>query len=227
MTEPVLDTPQTRTHDGRTMIGHVVICAGDDDVVAVWQVNTAGTNTGAWTFPAASVRTDPVVARRLLDQCVRRAPAAWDPSVAITTLRAAEGAAAVAGRDWGGVAVTVPAVLAEIAAVRAGLDKRIAEERQVKKNTVPAEWEADIPDPVPATAEELRAYARLVAPPGGGAVQEALLTAALLRWSLRRWRENMTVLGRRDYLQHTFGRPRALPAEWEKRLADAYAADAW
>lgn len=221
-----LDAPPTRTRDGRTMIGHVVVCRGADragvDVVAVWQVNTACTGTGAWVVPAADALTNPEVARGLLNHCARRALTAWAPGATIPLLHALAQAAGTTPRDWAATAVTIPGVLADIAVVRAAYDKRIAEEREHRKNIVPANWAVDIPDPVPATADELREHARLVRLPGGAATSDALLTAGLLRWSLSRWRENMIVLGRRKYLQESFGRPRLLPAAWETRLADAY-----
>lgn len=118
--------------------------------------------------------------------------------------------------------VTVPAALTEIGAVRSGYDKRITEERHAKKNIVGPEWAIDIPDSIPATAEEFRVYAGLARQPGCPAVQEALLTTSLVRWCVQRWKDNMTVLGRRDYLQQSFGHTRTLPTDWETHLADAY-----
>lgn len=218
MTEPrfPLAGPPTRARDGRTMIGHVVVCRDGHDI-AVWQTNTLGENTGAWV--TSDALEDPEVARRLLNVCARRALTAWAPDLSV--VRALERVAGAPARDW--AAVAIPDVLAEVAEVRAALDKRIAEERQVRKNTVLADWAVDIPDPVPATADELREHARLVRQPGPPAVVEALLTTSLLRWSLARWNENMTVLGRRDYLKRDFGPARSLPPQLEARLADAYA----
>lgn len=217
----------TRAHDGRTMIGHVVVWRGQDehgsDVIAVWQVNTACASTGAWVMPSATAFSDPSAARKVLDLCAQRALTTWDPSAKLPILSALAQVAAVTTQDWAATAVAVPKILAEVAAVRAANDKRIAEERQHRKNIVQAEWMVDIPDPIPATAEEFREYARLVRPPGASAVGEALLTASLLRWCRLRWQENMLMLGRREYLQQYFGRPRLLPAAWETRLADAYA----
>jgi len=200
------------------MIGHVVVCQDGHDV-AIWQTNTVGDNTGAWV--ASDALEDPGVARRLLNVCARRALTAWAPDPSV--LRALEEVAGAPARDWAATAVAIPDVLAEVAAVRADYDKRIAEELQVKTNLVPAEWAVDIPDPMPATAEELREYARLVRPPGAPAAADALLTTSLLRWSLARWSDNMTVLSRRKYLQRDFGPPRSLPPMLEARLADAYA----
>lgn len=229
MTETNLpvDPVVTRTHDGRTMIGHVVVCRGQDehggDAIAVWQVNAACVNTGAWVVPAATAFGDPSAARTVLGLCAQRALTAWDPAVTMPSLDALEGVAGAAARDWSATAVAVPEILVEIAGVRAAYDKRIAEERQHRKNITQAEWVVDIPDPVPATADGLREYARLVRPRGAFVVEEALLTASLLRWCRSRWQENMLVLGRREYLQQHFGQPQLLPPVWEARLADANA----
>lgn len=220
MTEPSvpLAGPPTRARDGRTLIGHVVVCRDGHDI-AVWQTNTVGENTGAWV--TSDALEDPEVARRLLTVCARRALTAWAPDASV--LRALEQVAGAPARDWAATAVAIPDVLAEVAEVRAAYDKRIAEERQVNKNLTPAEWAVDIPDPVPATADELREYARLVRQPGAPATAEALLTTSLLRWSLARWNDNMTVLGRREYLKRDFGPARPIPPKLETRLADAYA----
>ena len=51
----------TRAGDGRTMIGHVIICragSGHDDAIAVWHLDTEGSRTGAWVKPAEMAMTD-------------------------------------------------------------------------------------------------------------------------------------------------------------------------
>jgi DNA polymerase III subunit epsilon len=222
-----LDAPPTRADDGRTMIGHVIVSRGADedgvDVIAVWQVNTEGTSTAAWTVPAADALTDADFASGLLDRTAGRALAGWDVRAATELLTDLARVAGRVQRDWAASAVTVPSVLSEIATVRADYAKAVTEERQLKRNVAAVEWEVEVPDPLPLTPDGLRRHAGLARPPGAPVIGEVLLTADLLRWSVARWQETMTVLGRREYLQRTFGRPRQLPPGWEARLADAHA----
>lgn len=224
--DPQPTAPPTRTADGHTMTGHVVVSRGADehgaDVVAVWHVNTEGVSTGAWTRPADAL-TDAESARRLLALTARRSLAGWTLDPASDLLTELARVAGVEPRDWAATGVTVPAALAEIATVRAGFDKVIAEERRHRPNLVPAEWMVDLPDPVPATPDGLRRHARLVRPPAAPVIADVLLIADLLRWSVSRWKDTMTVLGRREYLQRTFGPPHQLPPGWETRLAGAWA----
>lgn len=210
MTAP-LDAPPTRAHDGRTMIGHSVVTRGADEhgteSVAVWQVDTAGASTGAWVVPAH----DPAAVRGVLRQTARRALVVWDQ--AGTGFGPGEGPTVV---------LALPALLAEITTVRTALVKRVDEEREARRSIVPVEWQVEVPDPVPPTADALRRYAGLVLPPAAPVVAEALRTAALLRWAVRCWQETMTVLARRTTLRREFGPVRHLPESWESRLADAH-----
>jgi hypothetical protein len=217
----------TRAGDGRTMIGHVIVCrAGADgnDAVAVWHFSTEGLRTGAWVVPAARVFADAEAARSLLTRCTPRALLAWDPAEAITTLRALEDAAGAPRTDWAACAVAIPDALAEVADLRAAYTKRVAEEKATKKNIIDLDWPIGLPDPLPDTPDKLQRLARfgrLAAPTA--AATEALRVSRLAEWVVQRWRENAVALGRRDYLRATFGQPTVLPPKWETRLADAYA----
>jgi hypothetical protein len=217
----------TRAGDGRTMIGHVIVCrarADEEDAVAIWHLSTEGLKTGAWVTSAAAAFADAETARSLLTRCTQRALLAWDPAEAITTLRALEEVADAPRTDWGACAVAIPDLLVEVADIRAAYTKRVAEEKATKKNIVDLDWPIDLPDPLPNTAEEfqrLARFAQLVAPTAAAA--EALRISRLAEWLVQRWRENAVALGRRDYLRATFGQPTVLPPTWETRLADAYA----
>lgn len=217
----------TRAGDGRTMLGHVIVCragAGEDDAVAVWDLSTEGMRTGAWVKPASAAFTDADTARGILGLCARKALIAWNPGTAIETLRSLEEVAGVPRTDWGACALAIPELLADIAEARAAYAERVAEEKAGKKNIVDLEWATSLPDPVPDTPERLERFARLgdLSAPSPAAT-EALRTSRLAGWVVQRWRENAVVLGRRDYLRATFGGPTVLPPRWEARLADAYA----
>ncbi|MFT7837510.1 DUF6218 family protein [Saccharothrix sp. BKS2] len=216
----------TRTGDGRTMVGHVIVCragSGEDDTIALWHLDTEGLRTGAWVKPAAVALADAGTARSLLGLCERKALLAWGPTGAVTALRALEEVAGVAHTDRGACAVTIPELLAEIAGIRAAFAKRVAEEKAVKKSIVELEWAIDLPDPLPATVEQLErltGFGELVAPTE--AATEALRISRLGGWVVQRWRETAVALGR-AYLRATFGQPTVLAPRWESRLADAYA----
>lgn len=139
----------TKAHDGRTMVGHVVVTPGCDehaeDAVAVWQVATVRTAFEKHTNEMASDR-----------------------------------------------------------------------------DITPIEWPVDLPDHIPSTVEEMWWATRLELPLSSPVTQAALTTAALARWTVQRWQETMTALGRRRYLREAFGPQRVLPPAWETRLADAY-----
>lgn len=219
--------PLTRAGDGRTMIGHVVVCRGggpgDVDALAVWHVDTGGARTGAWIVPVAEAFGDPAAARRLLASCRRRAVLAWDPADPIAILRELERTAAAPPEDWAASAVSIPFAPAEVASVRAACEKRVAEEQGRNKDIEDLEWEVALPDPLPGTPEELHRSTRqavVVAPTR--VATAALVTGRLAGWVVRRWRETAGALGRRDYLRAEFGEPTVLAPEWERRVADAY-----
>ncbi|RLK55181.1 DUF6218 family protein [Actinokineospora cianjurensis] len=216
----------TRAGDGRTMIGHVVVCragSGQDDSIAVWHLDTEGTRTGAWVNPAAVALTEPETARLVLSLCKRKAVLAWDLAEVVELLRELEQTAGVASTNWGDCGVTLPVLLSEVAGIRASYAKRVAEEKASKKSIADLEWSIDLPDPLPATVEQLEHLARvgnLVAPTESAT--EALRISRLGGWIVQRWRETTVALGR-SYLRETFGQPTVLAPMWEARLADAYA----
>lgn len=209
------------------MIGHAVIGRGTgedgDEVIAVWNVDTEGTGTGAWVYPASRVLHDPDLARTMLSFCARRSVAAWDTAPAIATLTDLERSAGIEARDWAATAVALPDVLAEVGAIRSAFEKRVAEVRATKPGIVALEWTVDILDPVPADAEVFRRFAHITRQPGAEAIQEVLLTARMMAWCVRRWRETAAALSLRDYLHQTFGPARSLPPAWEARLTAAFA----
>jgi hypothetical protein len=217
----------TRAHDGRTMIGHVVLCHGHDSTnhesVAVWHVNTDGIGTGAWIVPIILSDPDPAVARRILRLSLQRAVVAWEPAHTIALLTTLREAASVARPDWSDSAVALPDALGEIVLTRSAYEKQTVDEQLVKKHIVPIEWPVDLPDHAPATEDDLWTESRLVLPETSPVARAALRTTMLARWSVLRWQETMTALGRRIYLKQTFGPPCQLPPHWESRLADAYA----
>ncbi|SER66044.1 DUF6218 family protein [Actinokineospora terrae] len=216
----------TRAGDGRTMIGHVVVCragSGQEESIAIWHLDTEGARTGAWVTPAAEAMTEPETSLRMLSLCKRKAVLAWDLAEAIETLRALEQVADVAPTNWNDCGVTLPELLSEVADTRTSYAKRVAEEKASKKSIADLEWSIDLPDPLPATVEQLEHLARvgnLVAPTESAT--EALRISRLGGWIVQRWRETTVALGR-PYLRDTFGQPTVLAPTWEARLADAYA----
>lgn len=225
-TERATGAIPTRAADGRTMIGHVIVCQGRDDdnqdAIAAWHVDTEGSNTGAWVIPVRVLNTDPVAARTLLHTCLRRAVTAWDPTETLAVLSTLERVAHVATCDWIGSALALPDMLAEIGDIRSDFEKRILDEQLVKKNVIPLEWDIDLPDPIPLTADDLRKAARLIQQHTCPAAQEALLLSSLVRWCVQRWRETLTILKRRDYIQPLVKKFGVLPPRWERHVADAY-----
>ncbi len=232
----VIEAPQhsplgllpTRTGDGRTMIGHVVVARAEEpdgqDILAIWQVDTEGLRTGAWVNPAADDLADAEAARKALARCRKRALLAWNPTDAIRTLNELEQVAEAPTTDWHARVCAIPELLAEIGSIRAAYQERIAQEQAVKKNVAPLEWQLAWPDPLPDSPEGLQQVARfapLEAPTK--AATDALLIGRLAAWVVQRWRETAVVLSRRDYLRSTFGQPTVLPPAWEAKLADAFA----
>lgn len=224
---PLGESPPTRAHDGRTMIGHVVVAhalAGEPgESVALWHLDTRGASTGAWVTPVRVSDADPVAARRLLQLCLCRSVVAWCPDEATTVLSALADAANVTTADWRGSAIALPDAIQELALTRTACEKRTNDERAVKKHTTSIEWPVDVPDPLPATIEGLLTITRYAVPPSGPAAEAALGTSAVVRWSVRRWGETMAAVRRREYLRRDLGPVRHLPPVWETRLADAYA----
>jgi len=215
----------TRAGDGRTMVGHVIVCragSGQDDTIAIWHLDTEGMRTGAWVKPAATALTEAETARSLLNLCKQKALLAWAPSEAVNTLRALEEVAGVSRTDWSACAVAIPGLLAEVADIRAAYTKRVAEEKAVKKNILDLEWAIDLPTPLPTTIEHFERLTRLrelIAPTA--AATEALRIARSGGWVVQRWRETAAALSR-AYLRAAFGQPTVLAPKWEARLADAY-----
>jgi Family of unknown function (DUF6218) len=216
----------TRAVDGRTMIGHTVVCQGqgdDQDLIAVWHVSTEGINTGAWTLPVSAVYEDPRTARMLLDRCLRHAIVAWEPSIPVALLSTLELAANVGARDWSTSVIALPQLLSEIDEIRSTLEKLVVDEQQSKKNVVALEWAVDLPDPLPADANEFQRFAGLIGSSGCPVVQEALQLSNLVRWCIQRWQETLTMARRRACLQQSLEELGVLPPRWESHLADAYA----
>jgi hypothetical protein len=217
----------TQTADGRTMIGHVVVCLGrnesDEPAVAVWHVNTAGTSVGAWVLPFDPAAPDPVVARTVLQLCLRRAVTAWDPAHTAVSLAEFEQAAHVEASPWLESAIALPELLDDISLTRSAYEKWTAAEQQVKKSVVAIEWPVDLPEHLATTAEGLSRQIRLTLPETSPVGRDALLLSNLVGWAVQRWQESMTMLRRRRFLLREFGRPTQLSPRWETRLADAYA----
>ncbi|MPZ83284.1 MAG: hypothetical protein GEV28_23980 [Actinophytocola sp.] len=208
------------------MIGHVVVCHGSDseshESVAVWHVDTNGIGTGAWVMPITMSDPDLSIARKLLQLVRQRAIVGWDPTRAVAILTALGEAASLTTPDWSRSTVALPDALGEIGLTRSAYEKRTIDEQLVKSNIVSIEWPVELPEQVPATEDDFWQECHLVLPQASPVAQAALRTTMLVSWSVQRWRETMTALGRRDYLKTTFGRQRRLPPRWETRLADAY-----
>ena len=224
-----LGSVPTKTMDGRTMIGHVVVCHGrnkdNTETVAVWHVNTAGRSVGAWMMPVNLARPDPEAARKVLQLCLRRAVTAWNPAHALSILAVLEKSAGVTAPPWHETTVAIPEILSEISLTRLFCEKRTTAERQAKKHLVDIEWPVDVPELLPATADGFQQHIKLTLPKTSPVGQEALLLSNLVHWAVQRWQENMTALRRRRYLQRDLGQPSQLPSGWETRLADAYASN--
>lgn len=224
--DPGLQPAPTKTTDGRTMIGYVVVCEGFDEnfesAVAVWHVNTAGVSVGAWVVPLDLAMPEPAAARTILQLCLRRAVMAWDTGEALSILTTLERTAGVTGLPWSESMITLPDMLEEIRLTRSAYEKQTAAERQMNKKIATIDWPVELPLQLPATANDLRQIIHLALPETSPVAHNALLTSNLVRWTLQRWQETMNALKRRRYLQRDFGPPSQLPVAWETRLADAY-----
>ena len=209
------------------MIGHAIVCEGQDEngqpAVAVWHVNTAGASVGAWVMPLDLAKPEPIAARTILQLCLQRAITAWDTAQALSILTALEAAAGVVRRPWSESLIALPDMLEDIRLTRSAYEKQTAAERQMKKNIATIEWPVEIPPQIPASATDLQRVIRMALPNTSPVAHNALLTSNLVRWAVQRWEETMTALKRRRYLQRDFGVPSQLPLSWETRLADAYA----
>lgn len=205
------------------MIGHVVlhhVVTQQEDVVALWYVDAEGTNTGAWIVPSEEAFADFATARRLVDLCADRLVIGWAPSLDL--VHKLEGVAGTSPRRWATMAI--PDALTEISDIRAACEKRVDEQRAENKAIVPLEWPVDVPDPLPATEEEMHRYAKLqassFAPDSAAGV---LLACRLVRWTVRRWQETAVALERRTYLKDEFGAPGVLPPQWLRAGTEAMA----
>lgn len=208
-TQPGLSA--TYAADGRAMIGHVVVCRAGGEV-AVAHLGTDGVTTGEWVAP---------VGESLLEHCAGRALLAWDVAEAVAVVREWQSAA---GRAEELVPVSLSEVLAEVAGARVAYARVVAEQQAAHQESGDLRWLVTLPEPLPATLEDLRRRARFVVPAGvSDAVARAKLICGLGEWVVRRWQENAAVLGRRAYLRAEFGEPSLLHPSWEERLADACA----
>ncbi|HEX6344151.1 DUF6218 family protein [Umezawaea sp.] len=210
MTQPGL--LPARSADGRTMIGHVVVCrtAGE---VAVAHLGVDGVTTGEWVAP---------VGESLLEHCAGRALLAWDTAEAVAVVR--EWALAEGLTEVNPVTVTLPEVVAEVAGARDAYAAVVAEQQASRLESGDLRWPVTLPDPLPATLEDLRRRARIVVPSDvSEAVAQARLICGLGEWVVRRWQENADVLDRREHLRAVFGEPSLLAPLWEERVAEAAA----
>ncbi|MEV6238141.1 DUF6218 family protein [Lentzea sp. NPDC051838] len=183
------------------MIGHFVlhhVVAGQEDVVAVWHINAEGDNTGAWIVPAQEAFTEYAAARRLVDLCADRLMIGWAPTFDL--VHKLEAIAGTAPRRW--TSLTIPDALAEISEIRSLCEKR-----------VPLEWQVDLPDPVPATEEEMHRYVNV----------SALSDSRLVRWTILRWQETASALRQHVCLKEEFGEPDVLPPHWFRAITEARA----
>jgi hypothetical protein len=219
--------PPITAHDGRTMIGHVVLATGLDaeerESIAVWHVSTNGLSTGAWILPIDLSHPDPATARAVLALCLRRAVIAWNPFEPLALLKELEHASSVAAPMWADTAIALPEIFDEVCALRSACEKRAMEERSSKKKVALITWPIALPEGPHTTEADLWNAVRLVLPRTNPVARDALRTANLIRWIVQRWRETTIALGRRPYLEREFGPVGHLAATWEQRLADAYA----
>jgi hypothetical protein len=201
-----------RTTDGRPVIGHVVVCRSAGQV-AVAHLGVDGVTTGEWVAP---------VGESLLEHCAGRALLAWDAAEAVAVVR--EWALADGLTDVSPVTVTLSEVLAEVAEARTGYADVVAQQQAARLESGDLRWTVTLPDPLPATLEELRRRARFVVPSDvPEAVAQVRLICGLGEWVVRRWQENAVALEKREYLRAKFGEPSLLAPRWEERLADACA----
>lgn len=205
------------------MIGHLVlrhVVTDDEDVVALWHVNAEGVNTGAWISSADEAFTDRTTARRLLDLCADRLLIGWAPSFDLVAKL--EAVAGTSPRRW--VQLAIPDALAEITDIRTACEKRVAERRAENKAIVPLEWQMDLPDPLPATEEEMHSYAGFRPPSfDPGVAAGVLMACRLVRWTALRWQETAIAIERRSYLKEAFGTPDVLSPQWFRVGTEAMA----
>ncbi|MGW5052422.1 DUF6218 family protein [Actinokineospora sp. NPDC004072] len=210
----VARTITTRAVDGRTMVGHVVLCR-DDEFVAVWQVSADGLATGAWVVPVAEAFGE--AAGWLVSCCAQRAVIDVDTRDAVGTLNELRAAAGVGGAQPR--VVSLVDGLAEISAIRTACAEAVAERKQAKG----VEWPVDLPAAAPTDLDGFRELARLPRPRADREIAaEALLRCALVGWVVQRWKETVTAVRRRSYLQE-LAVPALLPPRWEAVLCDAFA----
>ncbi|MGX7826955.1 DUF6218 family protein [Actinokineospora sp. 24-640] len=214
----VARTITTRAADGRTMIGHAVLCR-DADSVALWQVSTDGLATGAWVVPAEEAFGE--AAAWLVSCCAQRAVIDVDvePGLAVLAeLREAAGVTGPAPRS-----VSLVDAVAEIAAVRAQCEAAVAERKEANKAIQSLEWPLDLPAEAPTDLAGFRELARLPHPRAERAVAaEALSRCAVAGWVVQRWKETVSVMRRRNYLLELIGGPALLPPRWEAVLCEAF-----
>ncbi|GGS40842.1 DUF6218 family protein [Actinokineospora fastidiosa] len=211
---PVARTITTRAADGRTMIGHVVLCR-DDDFVALWQVSADGLATGAWVVPVEEALGD--AASWMVGCCAQRALIDVDPAGGVEILGELRKAAGVEG--------AAPRVVSlvdgyrEIVGIRAACAEAVAERKQAKA----VEWPVDLPEEAPTDLRGFQELARLPRPRADREVAaEALLRCAVTAWVLQRWKETVTAVRRRSYLQE-LAVPALVPPRWEAELCAAFA----
>ncbi|MFC7613735.1 DUF6218 family protein [Actinokineospora soli] len=210
---PLARTITTRAADGRTMIGHVVLCR-DDESLALWQVSADGLATGAWVVPVDEAFGDS--AGWLLSCCAQRAVVDVDVEPALGLMGELRKAAGVAGPPPR--AVRLGDALGEIADLRAACAEAVAE----RKGANAVEWPFDLPD-APADLAGFLAVAGLPLPRADRPVAaDALARCAVVGWVVQRWKETVTAVRRRSYLQDLVS-PALLPPRWEAALCDAFA----
>lgn len=216
-----------RTGDGRTMIGHAIIERGHDrdgiDSLAIWHVSTDGLRTGAWVVPSEKAFGDAATAERMLGILLRHAILTCGGD-SLTHVEGIETTAGAQPRPWRQDVVVLPEILAHIAITRTRLEAAVELRRKDNKRILPVAWKANIPQPVPATAAELRSLTQVHVPAVKSPVTHTALELAILTgWAIAQWQETLNVAARRSYLRDVLGPATALPPVWEARLANAFA----
>lgn len=205
--------------DGLPVRALAIVTESRGDVI-VWQVNMAGSPSGAWVHPA----DDPTTPLRVLWQCDRRALLSPGGAAVVESVaRIAKSAKVdVARSTLEARLCTVPNLLTATADARATYEAQLREGAETNgRRYAPLEWDTPVPSPIPDHQEALAAAASIRAF-DDPTVGEALNLAYLTKWAIGLWRDTERTRSRRRSLRNRYGPQQPLPACWRTRITSAY-----
>lgn len=216
---PVARAPGPSTLDGLPVRALAIVTESRGEVI-VWQVNMAGSPSGAWVHSA----DDPATPLRVLWQCDRRAllSPGGNAVVELVAQLAKAAKADVAQSTLEARLCTVPDLLEATAEARATYEMLLRKDAEAhERRYAPLEWGTPVPCPIPNHQEALTAAAsiRTFEDPTVG---DALNLAYLTKWAIGLWRDTERTRSRRRNLRERYGPQQPLPADWRTRITSAY-----